>query len=101
MWYHEHDGGTILQVKIIPRAKRNEIVGLYGDFLKIKIAAPSEKGRANAGLVLFIARLSGIASSQVKIVRGHGNPLKIIFVPIPAELVSGLLLPAIKKETTR
>ncbi|MFA6098171.1 MAG: DUF167 domain-containing protein [Patescibacteria group bacterium] len=93
MWYQERDEGVMLFVKIIPRARRNEIVGPLGDFLKIKIAAPAESGRANDELLGYLADLLGVAKSSVRLVRGRSNPLKLIFVPAGIDQVRQLIQP--------
>jgi uncharacterized protein (TIGR00251 family) len=54
-WYRR-DGETItLTLHVQPGAKRNEIVGLHGNALKIKLAAPPIEGCANDALLKFIA----------------------------------------------
>lgn len=45
-----------IQVRIQPKSSRDEIVGLHGGRLKIKISAPPVDGKANERLVLFIAK---------------------------------------------
>jgi len=47
------DDGIIFKIRVQPGAARNEIVGVQGDALKIKINAPPLKGKANKALVGF------------------------------------------------
>jgi len=47
------DDGVIFRVKVQPVSDKNEIVGVQGDALKIKISAPPLKGKANKALVEF------------------------------------------------
>ncbi|HXV91356.1 MAG TPA: DUF167 domain-containing protein [Gemmatimonadales bacterium] len=58
----------ILQVQ--PRSPRTEVVGLHGDAIKIRLAAPPVDGAANAELVRFLAERLGVRRSDVAIVRG-------------------------------
>ena len=86
MWYQEKEEGLVLFVKIIPGSSQNRIIGVInGDFLKIKIAAPPEKGRANSALIKFLSELFELPKSAVKIVKGQTQPVKIIFLPIATE----------------
>jgi uncharacterized protein len=46
--------------------------------LKVKIAAPPEKRKANEGLCAFLARHYGVPRSAVTIVSGHAAALKLV-----------------------
>jgi uncharacterized protein (TIGR00251 family) len=66
-----------LRVKVIPRSAKTEIVGTMSDgTLKIKVAAPPEKGKANDELVRFLAEHYKV--KKVEIISGHSAPRKII-----------------------
>lgn len=70
MWYkHEADVITIC-VYVQPGAKTTEIVGVYGDALKIRLNAPPIAGRANEALLSYIAKGFNVPVRQVKLVRG-------------------------------
>jgi|GEM_PF-2906237 len=62
------DDGVIFRVKVQPASGKNEIVGVQGDALKIKINALPLKGKANKALVGFLARKLGVKNSGVKII---------------------------------
>jgi uncharacterized protein (TIGR00251 family) len=69
----------MLRVKVVPRSSKSEIVGELGDgTLKVKIAAPPEKGKANEALCLLLAERYGVPRSAVTIVSGHGAALKLV-----------------------
>ena len=69
-----------LRVKVIPRSAKTEIAGAMADgTLKIRIAAPPEKGKANDELVRFLAAHYGV--KRVEIISGHAAALKIIRLP--------------------
>jgi uncharacterized protein YggU (UPF0235/DUF167 family) len=52
----------MLRVKVIPRSAGSQIAGTMADgTLKIKIAAPPEKGEANHALIAFLAQHYGVA----------------------------------------
>jgi uncharacterized protein (TIGR00251 family) len=68
-----------LRVKVIPRSPKSEIAGAMADgTLKVKIAAPPEKGKANEALCAFLARHYGVPRSAVTIVSGHTAALKLV-----------------------
>ncbi len=68
-----------LEVKVTPRAKRNEVVGWHQNhMLIVKIAAPPIAGQANDELVRFLAERLGIAASDVLIVRGYTSRQKLV-----------------------
>jgi len=68
-----------LRVKIIPRSPRNQITGELSDgTVKIRIAAPPEKGKANEALCAFLADRYGVPKANVKVVSGHTSTLKLV-----------------------
>jgi len=72
--------GIIFQVKVQPKASRNELAGLYQDALKIRLTAPPVEGKANKALIDFLADWLGVKKSQVEIVSGQLSKIKIIKV---------------------
>jgi hypothetical protein len=76
----EKDGAVRLQVYVQPRAAQTQIVGMHGDSLKIRIAAPPVEGEANAALERFIAKLVGIAKSNVSVTAGGSSRLKTVSI---------------------
>ena len=91
MWYQEREEGVLLFLKIIPNSKVNKIVGVFGDFLKIKITAAPEKGKANEELCKFLAKKFDMPKSRVKIVKGQTQPIKIVFLPVGVEMLLKIL----------
>jgi uncharacterized protein (TIGR00251 family) len=70
-------GSSVLHVKVVPGAKRDEIVGRYGDdALKIRVAAPPERGKANSSCVRLLAAWLGVPPAKVSIIRGEAQPRK-------------------------
>lgn len=68
-------GELLLRVKALPGARRAGIAGLLGDALKVRLASPPEKGRANDELCRLIA---GATGARVTVDSGHGAPAKIL-----------------------
>ena len=70
------EAGQALRVKVIAKSPKSEIIGEMSDgTLKIRIAAPPEKGKANAELCAFLARETG---SEFEVISGHTAPLKLV-----------------------
>ena len=72
--------GIRLRVRVQPRASRTEIVGPYGNAVKVRLAAPPVEGAANEALARFIARHLGVPRSAVSIESGATSRSKIIDV---------------------
>lgn len=66
------------RVKVITNADRNEIIEMTDDFLKVKIAASPEKGRANDQLIELLAKEFGVAKSRVEILHGLKSRNKVV-----------------------
>jgi uncharacterized protein (TIGR00251 family) len=70
-------GGTteepvvLLAVHVVPSASRSEIIGLEGETLKVRVAAPPTRGKANKELIKLLAGALGVSKSQVEIVGGQ------------------------------
>jgi len=72
--------GATFRVKVQPGASKDEIVGVQGDALKIKINAPPLKGKANKALIDFLAKELAVKKSQIEILSGHTSRIKTIKV---------------------
>ena len=67
-------------VRVRPGARINCVVGFRGDVLELKIAAPPRKGRANAEMIAFLARVLGVGKSRIRVVRGERSSNKLVAV---------------------
>lgn len=69
-----------LEVWVQPRASKNEVVGLQGGAIKIRVAAPPVDGEANAALVRYLAKALGVPRSAVVVARGQTGRRKLVHV---------------------
>jgi uncharacterized protein (TIGR00251 family) len=69
---------SCLRVRVQPRARREEIVGLRGDVLVVRVKAPPTDGRANAAVCRLIAARVGLAPSKVSVRHGAGARDKLL-----------------------
>lgn len=71
---------AILQVRVQPRATRNEVLGFNGPVLRVRVTAPPEDGRANDAVVGLLAEALDVPRSRVRILRGHTARNKVVSV---------------------
>jgi uncharacterized protein (TIGR00251 family) len=67
-----------LALRVAPGARRSEVLGRHGDGWKVSVAAPPERGRANAELVRLLARELAVPAARVTVVRGAAARDKVI-----------------------
>jgi uncharacterized protein YggU (UPF0235/DUF167 family) len=79
---------TRLRIRVVPGARREGIVGRLGDAWKLRVAAPPERGAANAAATRLLARSLALPDGAVTIVSGQHSRDKIVDVAgiTPAEL---------------
>jgi uncharacterized protein len=73
-------GQIKLEVRVIPRAGRDEIAGRREGVLQVRVKAPPVEGRANEALRKLIAKRAGVPKSQVTIVRGERSRRKLLAI---------------------
>ena len=72
-WYHWDGDDLVMYVYVQPRSRKDQVVGLHGDALKIKICAPPVDGQANEHLCAYLANLCGINKRAVCIDAGDST----------------------------
>ena len=72
--------GVVLSVVVQPRSSRNQLVGLQGDALKIKLTSPPVEGAANKACCEYLAKLFGIAKGAAELVAGDKSRQKRILL---------------------
>ena len=97
----ESKRGAILTIHVVPRSARNEIAGIHGDALKVRLKAPPVEGAANAALIAFIAETLDVLPRQVKIISGHSSRHKVLSVSgLSREVVEAKLAKGLRSEGT-
>jgi uncharacterized protein (TIGR00251 family) len=79
-WVTEQSGGVILNLRIVPRASKNEVAGEMGDALKIRLQAPPVEGKANKALIDFLSKALDVSRSAVTLVSGETDRNKRVVV---------------------
>lgn len=72
-------GGMQLSVIVQPGARSEELL-LSDAALKVRTMAQPREGEANEAVVKIVAKLIGVARSNVKVVRGHKDRHKILLI---------------------
>lgn len=80
VWYHREGDNIKLVLHVQPGAKRTEVIGLHGDALKIRLAAPPIEGRANEALLRFIAGSFNVPRRNVELKQGALSRHKVVLV---------------------
>jgi uncharacterized protein (TIGR00251 family) len=70
--------GAVLNVHVQPKAAQTACVGVHGEALKIRIAAPPAGGAANRELIRFLAHELSLPTAAVRIESGEGSRFKRI-----------------------
>lgn len=88
--YSWHGEDLLLEIRVQPRADRDEIAGLHDARLKVRITAPPTDGKANAHLLKYLARQFQVPRSRIQIISGHNARNKRIRVGAPRRLPEAL-----------
>jgi uncharacterized protein (TIGR00251 family) len=91
-WARQTGDHWLLDVRVQPNARRSEVIGPFGDQLKVRVAAPADAGKANRELVRFVAQELKVSRASVRIVRGHHDRNKT--VEVTGDIDPAILLPA-------
>ncbi len=68
----------IIKIKVEPRSSRSEVVGPYGEALKVRLSSPPVEGKANKELIEVLAREFGISKKDVEIISGLSSKNKTV-----------------------
>lgn len=72
--------GTLLPVRVQPRARRDEVVGWQGTTLRVRVTAPPSEGRANQAVIALLAEALGVPRSSIELVSGAAARDKLVRV---------------------
>jgi uncharacterized protein (TIGR00251 family) len=84
--------GTRLRLRVKPGSRKVGILGVHGGALKLGVAAPPERGKANRAVVKLLARILDLATTDVQLVTGQSSQDKTVFVPLATGEVTARLI---------
>ena len=87
----------VIRVRVIPRASRDEIVGVLDGALKVRIQAPPVEGKANTCLVKFLAKQWGLRRADLEILSGASARTKRLLIRKPPPELRKELLSSAEK----
>jgi uncharacterized protein len=76
----EMRGTVSFDVRVQPRASRDEIAGVFEGAMKIRLTAPAVENRANEALIEFLAAVLKTSKSAVRIRSGEQSRTKRVEV---------------------
>ena len=89
-------GGTLLDVRVMPRAPRSAVAGVRDGALLVRLAAAPVDGEANDALLTLLARALDVPRRDLAIVAGERSRRKRIEVAgLTPAVVEARLLPAV------
>jgi len=82
-WYRWEGDRLVLNVRVLPRGSRDEVLGPANDRLRIRVTAAPTDGNANRRLVRLLAREFKVAKSRITIESGATSRAKRLVVAAP------------------
>lgn len=73
-------GGTVVEVRVIPRAATSALAGERAGALVVRLAAPPVDGKANDALIAFLAGVFAVPARRVTLVHGHTSRQKRVLI---------------------
>jgi hypothetical protein len=70
--------GVRFKVRLQPKARASEVVGVFDDALKVRVTAPPVDGAANEALVELLAATFVIPRRAITIVAGLSSRSKVV-----------------------
>ncbi len=92
-WIKFNDNSIDIRIYVQPRSSKNEIAGIHGDAIKIKITSPPVDGAANSLLIKFLSKKLGVSKSSISLVSGDKSRKKVVNIEgLTKDIAESLLL---------
>lgn len=88
--------GVLLDLSVMPNAKRTEVDGLHDGALRVRLAAPPIDGRANEALVAWLAKSLGVTKRDVQVLRGESSRRKQVAIAVAYDRATAWLAEVLK-----
>jgi len=71
---------ALLRLRVVPNARRSQVVGVYGEAVKVKVQAPAVEWKANEALRDFLAECLRISARDIELVAGEKSRDKVVAI---------------------
>jgi uncharacterized protein (TIGR00251 family) len=71
---------TDIRIKLSPRSSKSQIMGMEGEFYKVKVNSPPVDGEANKELISLISKKLRIPKGSIEIIAGKTSRMKVVRV---------------------
>jgi uncharacterized protein len=89
-WLTQTADGAVITVKALPHSARAGVRGVDGGALKVAVTAPPEKGKANAAVLVELAKFLAVPRASLELLSGDSSRNKRV-------LVKGMTADAVRK----
>lgn len=72
--------GVRIILHVSPGARKTEVLGTYGDALKLRLQAQPIEGKANEALVRYLSDMLDVPRTSIVLTHGHTNRRKMLEV---------------------
>jgi uncharacterized protein (TIGR00251 family) len=93
-WYYWQGDDLVLQLRVQPRASRDEWIGPCGAHLRLRITAPPSEGKANRHLCRFLAQVFQVPPARVTLLAGDASRCKRVLIHAPRRLPLAIAVPS-------
>lgn len=68
----------LLNIKVTPRASKNEVIKLDNENYRVRLTAAPVDGKANIALIKLLSDYFNVAKNRISIVKGDRGKIKLI-----------------------
>ncbi|MFT3881908.1 MAG: DUF167 domain-containing protein [Gemmatales bacterium] len=76
----DHPDGVLLSLRVQPGSRKDGILGVHADRLKVAVHAAPEKGKANDAVIDVLAEALGLRKNQIVLQQGATNQNKVVLL---------------------
>lgn len=74
------EGPSGVFLRVVPNARKTEVVGVHGGAIKLKVSSPALEGKANAAVLEFVAATAGVPGRAAVLLAGEKSRDKVVRV---------------------